>query len=347
MSGRNSKNGIKRKYRAKTYHKICQVCNEPFESKSHNAKYCSDECILEHLRPEVKEGVEGIDYIVCPVCGRKCVEITIQHIKMHGYDTAEEFKKKFGLTKLKCQKKCDKMVGDKNPGFQHGGRLSPWSEKSGSTPEEIAEAKRKAKENYTSEKRDTTIQYWMNKGFSEEEARKKISARQRTFTKQKCIEKYGEEEGLKVWQARQEKWMASLAALPEEEKIRINKLKCSSGYIKSKPEIALFKSLAQVLSEIESQMTLFANNRSYVYDIRLGKKIIELYGDFWHHNPTKYSTDWVNPYTKKTSQEKWEFDAIKNKVATDQGFEVMIIWESEYKNNYDGTIQKCLAFLNS
>jgi len=72
------------------------------------------------------------------------------------------------------------------------------------------------------------IGYWIEKGFTEEESKKKISEIQTNFSKKMCIEKYGEEEGLKVWQDRQDRWQNTMKSKPQEEIDRINKLKSGS-----------------------------------------------------------------------------------------------------------------------
>jgi len=54
------------------------------------------------------------------------------------------------------------------------------------------------------------LKYWLNLGYSEDESKKKIIERQTTFSKKICIDKYGEELGLKRWQDRQDKWIDSL-----------------------------------------------------------------------------------------------------------------------------------------
>jgi hypothetical protein len=59
-------------------------------------------------------------------------------------------------------------------------------------------------------KKNNRKEYWLNKGYSEEEAIKLISKRQRTFSKDICIEKHGLEKGLFVWEERQKKWLKSL-----------------------------------------------------------------------------------------------------------------------------------------
>jgi hypothetical protein len=61
-----------------------------------------------------------------------------------------------------------------------------------------------------SSKRSNNINYWLNKGFNLEESKIKLSDRQSTFSLEKCIVKYGSEEGEKFWLERQKKWQNSL-----------------------------------------------------------------------------------------------------------------------------------------
>lgn len=55
------------------------------------------------------------------------------------------------------------------------------------------------------------IKYWINKGYSKESAIKKVRAHQATFSKEKCISKYGQSEGIKIFEDRQNKWKKSLS----------------------------------------------------------------------------------------------------------------------------------------
>jgi len=60
------------------------------------------------------------------------------------------------------------------------------------------------------------IGYWIKLGYTDEEAVELVRERQTTFSLDKCIEKYGEIEGLQRWEARQAKWQKSrLASLNE------------------------------------------------------------------------------------------------------------------------------------
>ena len=60
-------------------------------------------------------------------------------------------------------------------------------------------------------KQSVNIEYWLNLGYSEEDAKQKLSERQSTFSLEKCISKYGEIEGSKIWKDRQVKWQNSLS----------------------------------------------------------------------------------------------------------------------------------------
>jgi hypothetical protein len=77
----------------------------------------------------------------------------------------------------------------------------------------------------------TQIGYWLKKGYSEEESKQKIKDRQKTFTLEKCIEKYGEEDGTKRYNERNKKW----SAIMEEKYINGDYVRYGSEY-KSKIE---------------------------------------------------------------------------------------------------------------
>jgi hypothetical protein len=196
---------------------------------------------------------------------------------------------------------------------------------------------------------NTNLKYWINKGFTEEEAKIKLSERQSTFSKEKCIEKYGEEEGLKVWRERQINWQNSL--------YKNGKLK--SGYSNISQE--LFDELLKNYN---------INDRSYVtYAIKGGehvinkgdsffrydfvdlknKKIIEYNGDQYHANPKQYlAEDYPHPFRKDiTSKEIWDKDKLKKELAENEGFEILYVWDSEYRcGDKEKVIDKCLKFLN-
>lgn len=182
-------------------------------------------------------------------------------------------------------------------------------------------------------------EYWMFRGYTEEESINKIKKLQANFSLSKCIEKYGDKSGHEIWSNRQIKWL--------------NSLKSSgiySGYSKISKE--LFDSLSK---EFPNEKFFYADNEQIVKTDKLSisvdflfekeSKIIEFNGDYWHANPKKYNK---NSKMKGgvLAETIWEFDKTRNDELLKSGYEVLIIWESDYRNNKKGTIKKCINFLN-
>ena len=45
------------------------------------------------------------------------------------------------------------------------------------------------------------------------------------------------------------------------------------------------------------------------------------------------------------SQQIWDRDAEKLSVVKQNGFDVLVIWDSEYRKNKDEVVKKCVEFL--
>ncbi len=192
------------------------------------------------------------------------------------------------------------------------------------------------------------LDFWINKGHSEEEAIKLRSERQKTFSKEICIQKHGKEEGLRIFTDRQNKWQKTL--------YKNGNLK--SGY--SEISQQLFYELISEKDINQLNYILFAKmggefvlsdiNGFYRYDFTdlKNKKIIEYNGDDYHGNPNKYNAnDFPNPFRKTiTAQEIWDKDELKKKLAEKNGYKLLVIWDSEYKTNKQEIINKCKKFLN-
>lgn len=115
----------------------------------------------------------------------------------------------------------EKVIKPRNPYTSHGSELSPWSKDFKSYKGMNDDEKRKMirqrvfckdREDFDELRKNynCTLEYYINKGMSEEEARAALKERQSTFSLKKCIEKYGEEEGTRRFKERQEKWMNNL-----------------------------------------------------------------------------------------------------------------------------------------
>lgn len=77
------------------------------------------------------------------------------------------------------------------------------------------------------------------------------------------------------------------------------------------------------------------------------KKIVEFNGDFWHANPKKYSAlDIIGIRHKNVvASVIWEEDAKKIALAENEGYQVKVIWESEYRKNPDAVSRQVAEWL--
>lgn len=80
-------------------------------------------------------------------------------------------------------------------------------------------------------------EYWINKGYSLEEAKEIISKKQVMFSYETCVEKYGLVEGKKIWADRQKKWQETLSNKPIEEQENMNMKKNHFRVITSTEEL--------------------------------------------------------------------------------------------------------------
>lgn len=154
-----------------------------------------------------------------------------QFVKLHIYyetnnkysNSEEQYCILYGKTlgKQRWQEKINKVKGEKNPWHNHNGKYSPF--KKGSVNYN-SDAIKKAADN---RRYNTRIEYYLNKGYTQEESELLLKERQTTFSLEKCIEKYGEELGVEIFNNRQEKWQNTLKSKTQEEIDDINKRKSS------------------------------------------------------------------------------------------------------------------------
>jgi len=182
------------------------------------------------------------------------------------------------------------------------------------------------------------IGYYINKGMSEDEAKEALRIRQTTFSLEICIEKYGEEEGKKVWQERQDKWQDTLTSKSPEEILRINKLKVEGSLSstttgRSKKEEDFISKLEFFYGiEIERNIILEENNLIRTFDGRYKNILIEFQGKYWHCDPREYKSDFFHTIKKKTAQEIWDYDLEKKTLFESIGYEIFCVWEKDYDN---------------
>jgi len=219
-------------------------------------------------------------------------------------------------------------------------------EKYGDIVGKLKYQKRKQKEGNASPKKK---EYWMKRGLTEAEAIDRISEQQRTFTLEKCVAKHGEERGKFIFNKRQIDWQKSLSS-GGNLKIGYSKISQELFYlILEQYEIKNREHVYFATKNKEIRLNK-KNGGLWLYDfadIKM-KKIIEYNGDDYHGNPSKYKPDdYPHPFRKNlTAKEIQEQDEFKKLAAVDEGYEVLTIWDSDYRKNKELTIKKCLQFLN-
>jgi hypothetical protein len=182
----------------------------------------------------------------------------------------------------------------------------------------------------------TQYEYWLKVANGDEKLASKLyKERQTTFTIDKLRQKYGEEEALRRWTERQEKW---------KKKVFCDDVWIGQGRSKVSDEFCdkVIEHLGITSFEKEKHIR-YEKTRAFKYDLRIDNLIIEFNGDYYHCNPKiePYSNpSYFNKVKKKTSSEIWKDDEKKNTLATSKGFYVHIVWESEWKDDPNACLEK-------
>lgn len=233
----------------------CDVCKREFISMGklsrHNKK---EHGILSKWEVASKRREENSQHIKCEVCLQTFnTRMGLsKHVKIHM--SKEEYYRKYIMKEgetCTCKQCGGKVNFEFSEGFKDFCSFSCSTTWYAHNTDRIKIAMNtiKEKESKDSNFRLTPvkIKYWTNKGFSEEEAKIKVSERQSTFSKEKLIRKYGEEEGLKRWQDRQNKWQNTLLSKPKEELERIYRAKMCNNIGYSKVSQELFDDISNSL----------------------------------------------------------------------------------------------------
>ena len=177
-------------------------------------------------------------------------------------------------------------------------------------------------------------EHWIKKGFSEAQAKQIISFRQGHSKLENFIEKYGKELGTKKY-------------------VECN-IKKAEGCILSsscisKLETKFFEFLSEDTKIYSKglQSRIIVDTKIYVVDYLdpISKKIIEVFGYYWHTNPKFYSKDFYHPMVKLTAEEIWKKDEIRINNLKNAGFKLLIIWEDELYKDLEKQLLLAKEFL--
>ena len=192
--------------------------------------------------------------------------------------------------------------------------------------------------------RPTQLNYWIvKKGMTKEEAKQQVKERQTTNSLEAFIKRADgdKEKGQKQWSQRQEKWLNSL-----EKRGWFG----NHSAISKKLFDNIKKQTGLELRYGDNEITIRLNTRFCKPDCTIAgtKKIIEFFGDYWHANPNKYSENdtirRLNEGSFITAKEIWTRDNKRLSLLREHGFDILVIWEDDYRKNPEEITKKCSEF---
>lgn len=180
-----------------------------------------------------------------------------------------------------------------------------------------------------------TTEFWISRGYSEDEAKQAISELQDTSSLKKFIDRYGEDCGL-------EKYL--------ELNVRKTKHLSIAKSSVSKLETQFFEELSRLTPvDLDKGRTckLIFDNKLYYCDYLDShrNKVIEINGYFWHMKPGKYVETDINTVNKKSAKEIWEYDKIKLDNIRKKGFDVLVLWEDDINEDRHNQLMAAKKFL--
>jgi G:T-mismatch repair DNA endonuclease (very short patch repair protein) len=157
--------------------------------------------------------------------------------------------------------------------------------------------------------------------------------------KQTCLKKYGVDNVSKIQMI-----VDKIKNTKLEKYGTLNLNKNNSGKMSfPHKKVSDFLLSQNIIHENEKTKLKYKSNDYFpIPDIFIenGNIVIEINGNFWHANPKIYSEDDEFPCYggTKTAKEIWIHDKFKNRTYSENGYNLIVIWENEikdesYKNN--------------
>lgn len=92
--------------------------------------------------------------------------------------------------------------------------------------------------------------------------------------------------------------------------------------------------ISEILDDLNLEYVRNSKVLQYFVDFVFNKKtVLEIQGDFWHANPSKYKAEDLMPVMNLTASQIWERDARKKQDLEKNGYKVFYLWESDINKN--------------
>lgn len=197
------------------------------------------------------------------------------------------------------------------------------------------------------------LQYYLNKGYSEETSKELLHKRQNTVSLSSYINRNGLEYGLILYNKRIIKVKNTWNNKSDEEKYN-HILKTTQNFHKvSKKSLEFFNRLLNDIYKtfnISFHKIYMNDNEYFIYDKDLKKiyyydlcikdinLIIEYNGILFHPNKNLLSnndwSNWQQFISRKSAEEVYQHDIRKEFIAKQKGFDYITLWENEIDKDY-------------
>lgn len=197
--------------------------------------------------------------------------------------------------------------------------------------------------NYKNRSKATTLEYFLDKTNGDVEEAKRLLTERQSMTKERYIKKYGEKDGLNRYLDTLYKRTVKFEGHSKVEFEFINDL------IEKFPNMDTYYGDNQYTFWTDSRhreetKQMLYKSDLYFKDLNL---IIEIYGDFWHMNPSKYSGGDVNNVMNKKAEDIWEKDKKRENFLREKyGVDFIIVWEKDIYKDKKTTLQKVINEIN-
>lgn len=302
----------------KSFNKECIICYKEYKAKAPNQKTCSKECFVEHRKAKRDSRREkNKKEWICRYCNKSF----FRERKRNGF--------------------CSRSCASKH--YIENGTYDVWrntcmdlsgvykkciicNEEFYAEPREVDTKKICGKKSCRKKYMSELFSGESNPSYGSKEKKSSKTKRIKTLN-----EKYGVDNAFEL-----AKHTMTSKSQKEIYEILLNKFENKDVFINKK---------------------IYINNSKqfYICDIFI-KSInvcIEYNGDYWHCNPIKYEKDYFNRKKQKHAYEIWERDNQKINDYKKMGYNVLVIWENDYKNNHEYVIktlddlsQKGVSLLN-
>ena len=329
-----------------------------------------------------KLGIEEFNKLPkCELCEYRGKQLYMHIFNLHKM-SIDEYKNKF-TSNLATPEYLEHLsitrTGELNPMYNNGSsEHSPWAIefylKKGYSQEDSIKMKeafiKQVNENKSEDSQPTRVSYYMKKhNVDYAEGVRMLTERQTTNS----VETIAKRNNISIEEAQHirdnitYKWCTTISNKPEADIVEMNRKKLAFQSV-SKISKSFIDHLL-MFTEINYSDILFDTNeltlvtpdasnkfgyKCYMYDFTYKNKIIEFNGDMIHANPSIYAPDdlpltkFKKAFTNRsdwTSQMLWEYDTSKKILAESKGYEVFVVWESEWKKDKENTLRKCKEFL--